>query len=120
MNLLNQFRQEKDEFFAINAQSPKNHEQRHDFQGLQYYPINPDLKLEGFVEEFPEEQKVAMRTSIGEVQTHQRYGCFQIEFDGKAAALTLCASDGASFLPLVDALAGEETHGAGRYITPNR
>jgi hypothetical protein len=54
MNTLTRFRKDKDEFYKNDQHSPLTHEQKHVFTGLNYFPENPDLKLEVTVEEFPD------------------------------------------------------------------
>lgn len=119
MNQLNQFRKQKDVFYARDPQSPLTDEQKHGFKGLQYFPENPDLKLEVTVEEFPQKQVVTMQTSTGELKTYQRFGRFHFAVDGQETELTIYSSDHDFFLPFADALAGKETYGATRYLEPH-
>ncbi len=119
MNQLNQFRKQKDVFYAKDPQSPLTQEQKHDFKGLHYFPENPDLKLEVTVEEFSQKQTVTMQTSTGDIQTYQRFGRFHFTVDGQEAELTIYSSDHDFFLPFADVLAGKETYGAGRYLEPH-
>jgi len=119
MNTLRHFRKEKDEFFADHPQSPLTHEQKHSFEGLNYFPENPGLKLTVRVEEFAEKEQITMQTSTGDILTYQRYGRFQFNIDGQPAELTIYSSEDEYFLPFADALAGEETYGAGRYLEPH-
>ena len=118
MNELRKFRQQKDDFFRSHHQSPLTHEQTHDFKGLHYFPENPALKFEVKVEEFAEKEQISIQTSTGDIVSYDRYGQFEFTVDGITAKLTLYASDGEFFLPFVDALAGKETYGAGRYLEP--
>jgi hypothetical protein len=120
MNTLTRFRKDKDEFYKNDQHSPLTHEQKHVFAGLNYFPENPDLKLEVTVEEFPEKQTIIMQTSTGSIQEYQRFGRFHFSVDGQQAALTIYENDHEYFLPFADALAGKETYGAGRYLEPNR
>ena len=116
MSSLQEFRAEKDAFFGVHPQSPLTREQKRLFQGLNYFPENPALRLEVPVEVFPKQETVAIQTTGGEPQTYTRYGRFQFEVDGQAAELTLYASLDGFFLPFVDSLSGKETYPAGRYI----
>ncbi|MDA1330355.1 MAG: DUF1684 domain-containing protein [Chloroflexi bacterium] len=59
-----------------------------------------------------------MQTSTGDVRSYTRYGRFSIAVDGQEAELTLYSSPHGYFLPFVDANAGKETYGAGRYLDP--
>ena len=118
MNELATFRAQKDQFFAVHPQSPLTPEQQQAFQGLNYFPENPALRLEVTVEEFPDQEEVALPTSTGDVGTYTRYGRLTFTVDGTEVELTLYANHQGFFLPFADALAGTETYGAGRYLDP--
>ena len=60
---LQEFRAEKDEFFARHPQSPLTHEQKHAFKGLKYFPENPALRQEVSVDVFPTQESVSIQTS---------------------------------------------------------
>jgi uncharacterized protein (DUF1684 family) len=118
MSELSEFRKAKDHFFQTSRQSPLTAEQKRDFEGLAYFPENPDLSLEVEVEELPIQDTIQMETTTGGVQTYQRYGQFKFNVDGQEATLTLYSDGNGYFLPFVDALAGKETYPAGRYLEP--
>jgi len=118
MSELTQFRASKDEFLAQDHHSPLTHDQRHTFNGLDYYTENPDLRLELDVEEFPEKDTIEVQTSTGDVQRHTRYGKIHFKVDDQPVELTLYKDTHGFFLPFVDDLAGKETYGAGRYLEP--
>lgn len=117
---LEQFRQQKDEFFANSHHSPLTHEQQDSFEGLRYFDPNPDLDLTVEVEEFEEKDRIQMETTTGGTQSYERFGRFRFEVEGEEAELTLYHNQNGFFLPFVDALAGEETYPAGRYLEPER
>ena len=119
MTELEEFRKEKDEFFAHHPQSPLTREQRKAFNGLNYFPEDESLRLEVQVEEFSQKDPIQMQTTTGEVQEYVRYGRFRFEVGGQPAELTLYQSQHGFFLPLVDSLAGSETYPAGRYLDPD-
>jgi len=118
MTRLERFRKDKDQFFRTHPQSPLTHEQRHNFEGLKYFDENAALELTVDVEVFSQKESIEMQTSTGDVQHYQRYGRFTFEVDGEEAELTIYTSENGFFLPFVDALAGKETYGAGRYLEP--
>ncbi len=118
MSELEDFRREKDEFFAHDRQSPLTTQQKRDFRGLNYFPENPDLRLEVKAEELPVKERVEMQTSTGDVQVYQRHSRFRFQVDGQDAELSIYESDNGFFLPFVDALAAKETYPAGRYLEP--
>ena len=118
MSELDDFRKEKDEFFADHSQSPLTGEQKKKFDGLTYFPENEALRFVLEVEEFPEREEIEMQTSTGDIQKYVRYGRFHFSVDREDAALTIYADPHGFFLPFVDALAGQETYPAGRYMEP--
>lgn len=118
MSDLEDFRREKDDFFKSHPQSPLTREQRKQFAGLPYFPENPALRLEVEVARITPPETIEMQTSTGDVQEYQRYGRFSFTVDGKPAELTIYHGEHGFFLPFVDALAGSETYGAGRYLEP--
>ncbi len=118
MSQLTEFRKSKDQFFKYDHHSPLTHEQQHHFEGLNYFPENPQLKKTVKLDLFPEKKEVTIQTSTGEVQTYQRYGKFEFTVGGQTAELTIYANGEDYFLPFADGLAGKETYGAGRYLDP--
>ena len=119
MTELEEFRKEKDEFFAHHPQSPLTRDQRKAFNGLNYFPEDESLRLEVQVEEFSQKDPIQMQTTTGDVQEYVRYGRFHFEVDGQPAELTLYQSQHGFFLPFVDSLAVSETYPAGRYLDPD-
>jgi uncharacterized protein (DUF1684 family) len=114
---LEEFRQEKDEFFRRDPHSPLSHAQRHHFTGLNYYPENPDLSFEVELDRFNDPKEITMQTSTGDMQRYLKMGTFSFEVDGQEAMLTVYGSeDSDAFVPFVDATSGTETYGAGRYL----
>jgi len=113
---LQEFRDEKDEFFGTHPQSPLTHEQRQAFKGLKYFPEDPALRKEVQVDVFPTQQTVSIQTTGGVSQTYKLYGRFKFNVNGQAAELTLYSNQDGYFLPFIDSLAGKETYPAGRYI----
>ena len=120
MSELDEIRKEKDEFFQESHHSPLLPEQRANFAGLNYFPENPELRLEVDVERFPEQEQVQIQTNTGDVQTYTRFGRFSFEVEGEQAELTVLENEHGYFLPFADSLAGTETYGAGRYLEPSR
>jgi uncharacterized protein (DUF1684 family) len=115
---LDDFRKEKDDFFRGDPHSPLAHEQRHQFQGLDYYPENPDLVVVSELSPASERGEVTMETSTGENQVYERAGVIHFTVDGEPGQVTLFRAKGEDefFLPFRDATSGRETYGAGRYV----
>ena len=101
MTELEEFRKQKDIFLSTDRHSPLTAGQRKDFKGLEYFPENPDLRLEVDVEELPEKHTVEMQTSTGSVQSYIRYGTFKFNVDGQQAEFTLFSDRHGFFLPFV-------------------
>jgi uncharacterized protein (DUF1684 family) len=118
MNDLERFRNHKDNFFRTDPHSPLTTEQKRNFDGLNYFPENPDLDLIVEVERFDKGDVVQIQTNTDDVQTYQRYGRFSFTLEGEETALTIYYNEFGFFLPFTDSLAGEETYGAGRYLEP--
>lgn len=119
MSQLDAFRAAKDRFFKEHPQSPLTDAQRESFSGLRYFPESPALRLALPLEPFAEESLLVMQTSTGDSRTYRRLGRLRFAVDGQEVALTVFADEADSlFLPFADALAGDETYGAGRYLEP--
>lgn len=116
MTELENFRAEKDDFFASHPQSPLTPAQKQAFQGLHYFDENPALRFEVVVEPFPEREQIEVQTSTGDVRIYTRHGRFNFLVDGQEAGLTIYEAGQGFFLPFVDSLAGKETYPAGRYL----
>ncbi|MSQ42569.1 MAG: DUF1684 domain-containing protein [Dehalococcoidia bacterium] len=115
---LAQFRRAKDAWLTADAQSPLTAEQRRRFGGLAYYDDAPALIFVVPPEPFDRPEPVELATSGGEAATYERWARIRFAVDGQEAALTVYRQPGAEqfFLPFVDATAGRETYGAGRYL----
>ena len=120
MSELAEMREEKDQFFRESHHSPLLPEQKVEFEGLNYFPEESELRLEVEVEQFPEQETIQIQTNTGDFQSYRRYGRFKFEVDGEQAELTVYENEHGYFLPFADSLAGSETYGAGRYLEPTR
>jgi uncharacterized protein len=114
------FRARKDEFFQKDRQSPLTREQKESFRGLNYFPENPDLRIETRLQELPQQDEIHMQTSTGDEQVYTRAGKIKFQVDGQDAELTVYQDENGYFLPFVDSLAGNETYPAGRYLEPEK
>lgn len=120
---LAELRAQIDDFFEFHPQSPLDDTQIADFDGLSYYPENPDLRLEVAVAALSaEEPLIQMETSTGDLRLYRRWGTFEVEVDGVSAEVTLYSDPHGHdfFLPFKDATNSDETYGAGRYLDNHR
>lgn len=123
MNELQDLRDQIDDFLANHPQSPLTWEQQAAFRGLDYYDDNDELIFTAPVERFSaDEPLIEMETSTGDSQAYRRWGRFQFQVDGEAAALTIYTDphEQEFFMPFRDTTSGKETYGAGRYMDSQR
>lgn len=118
MTNLEVLRAQKDDFFGTDLHSPLTAEQKNNFDGLNYFPENPALRLEVMVAEFEPKEKIIMQTTTGDEQHYARYGKFKFSVDEQEAELTIFENAHGFFLPFVDSLMNKETYPAGRYLEP--
>jgi uncharacterized protein len=124
---LSAFRRQKDKFFLENPDSPILPEEKEEFRGLNYYPV--DLKYRVLATLVPEPHPGVFRvqTTTGTPKEYTRAGRLEFEIDGQKFSLTafLPPADealhgGRLFVPFRDRTSGKETYGAGRYLDLNR
>jgi uncharacterized protein (DUF1684 family) len=115
-------RMEKDVFFRSEDNSPILPNERPDFHGLSYYPVNPDLRFSVTLHRYARPNSIRLTTNTGEIRSGLRYGYFDFKVANQNCRLQVyrledAASHEASlFIPFRDATSGKETYGAGRYI----
>lgn len=115
-------RVEKDAVFRSDN-SPIHPQERANFKGLSYYPIDPGLKFSVQLHRFPVPAQIRMATNTGEIRSGLRYGFFDFQAGGQDCRLQVyrledAPGDGAAnlFIPFRDSTSGQETYAAGRYI----
>ena len=118
MSELTEFRKHKDHFFETDSNSPLTQEQRENIEGLNYFDEDQSVKLVLTIDEFADKEEIQMQTTTGDFQIFKRFGKIRFQVDDMEEELTIFASSHGFFLPFVDAQAGRETYGAGRYLDP--
>ena len=114
-----QLRAQKDKFFKHHEQSPLTDAQKAAFSGLMYFIPRERLDLAVAVTTFNKPDNIAIQTTTGDTRWYLRYGEFRFTVGGEETRLTIFKSPPDTyFLPFVDALAGDETYPAGRYLEP--
>jgi uncharacterized protein (DUF1684 family) len=116
---LNTQRHEKDQFFAQHWQSPIPSEERPRFEGLTYYPPDPDYRFELKLYEHGHKQIQKIEDTVGNIRSLIRWGEFRFKIAGTECVLQAYKSDPKEerlFVPLRDTTSGKETYGAGRYL----
>ena len=111
------FRRRRDELFRDHPQSALTAGQRSGFQGLSYFAYDPDAVVRTRLEPPPSRDPLEIDTG-GEdgVVRYRRVGLLRLPW-GDLTLFWIEGYGGGLFLPLRDATAGEETYGAGRYLT---
>ena len=112
-------RREKDAFFGQHWQSLISPEGRARFEGLGYYPPNPDVRFELELYEHEDKKTMRMAYTKGGERDFIRWGEFRFEIGDEECVLQAYKSDAGEeqlFVPFRDATSGKETYGAGRYL----
>ena len=118
MSDLEDFRERKDEYYRRGDGSPLDRGQRKLFQGLAYFPENPELVVVAALREPENPGEVTLDTSTGDRVTYRRAGTVDFVVDGESVQITLYQSDNDErfFVPFRDATSGRQTYAAGRYL----
>jgi uncharacterized protein (DUF1684 family) len=109
----------RDRLFAHHPQSALPPERRAGFTGLDYFPYNPAMRVEGVIEPAVEPERRAVAASGGETIPMERVGTVRFRLGAQDCALALYWIDvygGGLFLPVLDATAPMESYGGGRYL----
>lgn len=112
-------REQKDEYFKKHPRSPIPREEKDEFDGLNYYEVNPDLRFKLELTEHEDKEKIKVEDSKGNKQEFIKWGEFNFKIDGEQVTLQAFKGDkseGRLWVPFKDETNGKETYGAGRYI----
>ncbi|MCS6794386.1 MAG: DUF1684 domain-containing protein [Raineya sp.] len=109
-------RKQRNQFFKFSAESPIA--KRDSFQGLQYFPVNPDWRIKARVEYIKGGKPIAIAMTKSEPQPYIPYAYAYFKYANKEYKLMLLHKTGDKFLflPFFDASNGKETYKGGRYI----
>ncbi|WP_040398192.1 DUF1684 domain-containing protein [Cesiribacter andamanensis] len=112
-------REQKNASFRSGRDSPIPQEARSSFQGLNYYPITPELRLQARLERMPQPEAIRIETSTGTAETYLRWGLAHFQLRNQSLQLLILqAIDDPSylFIPFADETSARSTYGAGRYL----
>jgi len=118
-NMIKEERQQKDMFFFSNYNSPIPFEERQLFEGLGYYPPDPDFRFELNLHEHKEKKILKIEDTKGNEREFFRWGEFRFKVGDNECSLQAYKGDlqeDRLFVPFRDKTNGKETYGAGRYI----
>ncbi len=116
---------EKDRFMKNSRESPLSEEQKQAFRGLEYYEIDPSLKIKARIELVKEDQLIVVPTQDGKEERYLKWAYANFELDGKAQRLVILMPMMRQFqnkltLIFTDETSGEESYGACRYLDLTR
>ncbi|MBI3860232.1 MAG: DUF1684 domain-containing protein [Thaumarchaeota archaeon] len=120
---LTRSREQKDEFYKADHDSPIPSTERASFIGLKYFEPDPGFVFEVRLQRPQTTESVIMATSKGTRQLFNKVGYFEFTVAGQPARVQAYQSaerdDPHLFVPFRDATSGKETYGAARYIDLN-
>ena len=114
----NLWRQTRDELFRSHAQSPLPAEQRASFQGLEYWPYDPEARVLAELEDIDAAPQ-PVESSGTEPILFQPFAHASFGLRGEPLTLEvawLAAYGGGAFLSFRDTTSGRESYGGGRYV----
>lgn len=113
------YRHQRAEFYRNSPESPFITQQV-PFSYLDYFPVNPEYKIEAEFTPLAPQEKIALATSTGGFDTLFITGTASFEWNNQLHTLIVLGSgnpsDDGLFIPFLDATTGKTTYGAGRYL----
>lgn len=122
---IEQQRFEKNQEYSDSLKSPLNPIHLAEFNGLEYFEVDPDFNIEGTLEITPEEKPFEMYTSTNRLPVYRKYGNFNFKVKGKDFVLGVfqnmdiiddSVQKNYLFIPFQDLTSSKEAYGGGRYI----
>jgi len=112
------WRETRDDLFRSHPQSPLPAESRAGFEGLEYWPYDPEARVLAELEDV-EAPPQPIETSGVEPMLFRPFARAWFELRGERLSLEvhwLTGYGGGVFLPVRDATSGKESYGGGRYV----
>lgn len=113
-------REMKDRFMSSHPESPFLVGEVVGFSALQYFPIDPEFRVEGILERFDAPREVFLRTNRDGQLTCRNVGIMKFRIQGDEQGLQVFHAGeqvGPSvFVPFRDLSCGTESYEAGRYL----
>ncbi|WP_396613131.1 DUF1684 domain-containing protein [Haloferax sp. S1W] len=116
---LRQHREQKDRFLATDPHSPIPPDERDDFDGLDYFDPDPDLRFERELRRYDDPETITIGTSTEGEREYLVWGAFDFDIDGETYSLDAYRStpdEDRLWVPFRDETNTNETYGAGRYL----
>lgn len=122
---IEQLRTDKNLIYSDSIKSPLNPAHISEFNGLDYFKIDPEFKIEGVLELTPDEQPFKMPTSTDRLPIYRKYGNFRFKIKDEHFSLSVYQNmdfiddtlrNKYLFIPFQDLTSSKESYGGGRYI----
>ncbi len=103
--------------FGIRVKDPES-EARKDFQGIDYFPINPAFRVQAHFQPYNPRKKIAIANVLGMISDETSPGALVFTLGGKTFRIDPILEQGEKdlFIIFKDATSGKETYGAARYL----
>lgn len=118
-----EWRRDRDHFFKTHQRSPLTAAERKRFNGLKYYPFDPQYVFSSRIERYilhinNPKYYATFLTNKGTNKRYIRYGKMQFKLNGKDYTIEVYKSilSDMLFIPFKDMTNGKETYEGGRYI----
>lgn len=89
---------------------------RTDFVGLDYYPLDPDWRVEAEFVPHPADSTIQVANVMGQLIDEPNPGMVQFVHEGKMISLEAVLEDDKLFFIFADRTSGRETYGLGRFL----
>jgi len=122
---INNYIEEKDNYFKDPETSPLNSKDLAEFKNLEYFSINLNFRVKAKFEKHPIVKLFYMKTSTDRLSKYGRFAELSFEIEGKTYRLqayqsqSLIGTEGYEnylFIPFTDLTSGNTTYGGGRYM----
>ncbi|GAA4315964.1 DUF1684 domain-containing protein [Christiangramia aestuarii] len=120
-----EYQQELNREFADPEETPLEEKDLKEFEGLDFFPVDPAYIVKAEFLRTPAEPPFAMKTSTDRLPIYVKYGELYFELKGKEMKLNVYQNQDLVqdpeyfdylFLPFTDLTNGKATYGGGRYI----
>ena len=103
---------------AVRARDPRS-PRRTEFQGIEYFPVDPSLRVEGTLERYEAPREIEVPSAQGPAQKALAPGVVRFTVGGQERTLEPTVdspADETLFFVFGDSTNGTETYGAGRFL----
>ncbi len=115
---ISKIRRNYNKAFLDSPESPLTTDQKLNFSGLSFFPIDEKYRLDVELKKNINPEKITLSSSKGESHIYLRYGSLEFALDGQTCKLTVFKplDEDYFFLPFKDKTSGKESYEAGRYV----